>query len=222
MSAVVFDLDGTLIDSRADIAAAANYALGVHGREPLDEAVVASFVGDGARWLVARAMGLSFDDPSVDPVLETFVEYYTDHAADRTTLMPGAAEALDALSDMPLAVCTNKPRAATGAVLRSLGIEHAFSVIVAGGDLPFKKPDPEPLLFIAERLEVAPESLIIVGDGVQDVQSARAIGARSIAVTGGFGSRAALEEAKPSALVDSLLEVVDVVRRFELEATGHK
>ena len=101
-ASVLFDLDGTIIDSKGDIAAACNHALTSVDRAPLDEAVIATFVGDGARMLVARALGLAPDETLVERALTSFHRYYEDHAAVYTTLMPGALEVLDALVDLSL------------------------------------------------------------------------------------------------------------------------
>jgi phosphoglycolate phosphatase len=209
--AIVFDLDGTLIDSKADIAAAVNHTLSAHGYERLPEATIATYVGDGARLLVARAARLAVADPRVGALWSTFVEYYTTHAVERTTLMPHAREALQALSAFPLALCTNKPRAMTDVVLERLFSGVNFRVVVAGGDLPANKPDPSCLYLIADKLGVRAESLVVVGDGHQDIDCAHAASALSIALTGGFTSEERLRACRPTAVVSSLLEVVAVV-----------
>ena len=213
---IVFDLDGTLIDSKADIAAAVNHTLSEHRYERLPEATIATYVGDGARLLIARAARLPVADPRVNTLFSTFVDYYTAHAVERTTLIPGALETLDALSDFPLALCTNKPRAMTEIVLDRLLPDVPFRVVVAGGDLPENKPDPSCLHFIAEKLGVAASSLVVVGDGHQDIECAHAASARSIALTGGFTSEERLRACRPTAIVASLDEVVPVVRDFAL------
>ncbi len=216
--AVVFDLDGTLIDSRADIAAAANHMLGVYGFQPLPPGTIAGYVGDGARLLVARCTKLSEDAPELDALLETFLDYYTDHPTDQTRFMPATLETLDALATLPLAVCTNKPRRTTDAVLAALGLSPRFQVVVAGGDFPQKKPEPEPLLHIAHRLALDPCSLVIVGDGPQDVECGRAVGARTVGVEGGIVPIQRLVNARPDELIPCLDELPALVARWRIDA----
>jgi phosphoglycolate phosphatase len=209
--AVVFDLDGTLVDSLDDIVAAANFALAAHGHPELSRAELSGYVGDGARRLLSRAARLSERAPELDRLLETFLERYTAHAADHTRLMPGAAEVLAALAPLPLALCTNKPRATTDAVLRALDLESLFGCVIADGDVARKKPDPESLLAIASRLGVRADELVMVGDGPQDVECGRAAGARTVGVLGGIASSDRLLAARPDAVIHSLSELPALV-----------
>lgn len=215
-AAVIFDLDGTLVDSRGDIVAAVNHALSQLGRAPLPASVVVGFVGDGARSLCARAARLPEQSDEVDALVGHFLAYYTEHPVELSRWMPGATEALEALAEMqlPLGLCTNKPRVTTDAVLYALGIRTRFRTVVAGGDLSEKKPAPGPLLLAAKQLGVAPERCVMVGDGHQDVECARRAGMRSIAVESGFSKRARILEARPDVLLASLAEVPEVVRRW--------
>jgi phosphoglycolate phosphatase len=208
---VAFDLDGTLVDSRLDIAAACNHVLTAAGRAPLEPDVIASFVGDGVRALVSRAFGMPRDAPELDALEAAFVERYAAHPVERTTWMPGALAALDALRDLPLAIVTNKARPVTLAVLAGLGESHRFAFVYAGGDGPLK-PRPEPVLAVAHALSLAPHALWVVGDGEQDLYSARAAGAPAVAVLGGFAAEARLREARPDAVLRSLLELPDLVK----------
>lgn len=211
--AVVFDLDGTLVDSSDDIAASVNVALARHGFAPRSAGEVRSFIGDGAARLLARAAVLRNDAPQLKALLDSFLAHYVEHAVDRTRLFAGAAAALRALVPLPLALCTNKPRAPTLAILRALDIERAFSVVVAGGDLPRHKPDPAPLEHIARELAVPLSELVMVGDGPQDIECARNAGARSIGVVGNIVSRERLLASQPDALV-ALSEVPAVVEAW--------
>jgi phosphoglycolate phosphatase len=209
--AVAFDLDGTLIDSRLDIAAACNHVLVAAGRAPLDIAVIATFVGDGVRALVSRAFGIPSDSPDLDELERAFVARYSAHAVAHTTWMPGALDALEALRDIPVAVVTNKARSVTLAVLEALGAGDRFAFVYAGGDGPLK-PRPEPVLAAARALGVPVDALWVVGDGDQDLLSARAAGAVAVGVLGGFGSEARLRAALPEALLASLVELPALVR----------
>ncbi len=208
---VVFDLDGTLIDSRFDIAHAANHALAACGFNELSVDEIASYVGDGARALLVRAARLEPDAPQLEPLLASFLSYYDAHATDHTTLLPGAREALSELSHLPLALCTNKPRSTTNAVLANLRLASHFAVVVAGGDLAKIKPDPLPLQHIAERLARRTPELVMVGDGPQDILCAKAAGARSVGVEGGIQARERLIAAQPDVLLASLNELPSLI-----------
>jgi 2-phosphoglycolate phosphatase len=211
---IVFDLDGTLIDSRLDIAGAANHALSVCGLSQLSVDELSSFVGDGARLLLARAARLEPDAAAVEPLLEAFLSYYAAHATDHTVLLPGAHEALAALKHLPLALCTNKPRSTTEAVLANLRFPAEFRVVVAGGDLPKIKPDPLPLQHIAERLGLSTAELVMVGDGPQDILCAKAAGSRSVGVEGGIQAQERLIASKPDELLHSLAELPALIARW--------
>jgi phosphoglycolate phosphatase len=180
---VVFDLDGTLVDSCEDITRAANHCLEAAGLAPRSRAEIQRFIGDGARLLLARAARLEPTEPRLDELLERFFVYYTEHATDHTRFVPGAQEVLAALSHLPLALCTNKPRVTTLALLEGLGIGDVFDAVVAAGDVPHHKPHPAPLERVGELLGVGCERLVLVGDGPQDVACARAAGARSIGIS---------------------------------------
>jgi phosphoglycolate phosphatase len=213
--AFVFDLDGTLVDSRRDIAAACNHTLEALGRPALAEEVVASFVGDGSRTLLARALGEDSSSESLDQALAIFSRYYASHASVFSTWMPGAEEALRTLTPLPLTVATNKPREATLALLEALGMTRLFVAIVTGGDGPLK-PGPEAILQALKPTGVAPADAWVVGDGVQDIGAARAAGATAVAVLGGFASEEKLRAAGADVVLESLRElpalVLDVSR----------
>ncbi len=207
IAGVVFDLDGTLVDSRRDIVGAVEVALSRHGVSPPPEDVIAGFVGDGARLLVARALGVDAGDERVEPVLATYLSYYEAHPAPNTVPMPGALTMLDAFGRWPLAVCTNKPRRIADRVLEELGLAQRFQAVVGGGDTLRSKPHPEPLLRVAELLALPPVALAMVGDGAQDIACGRAAGAFTVAVLGGFGTRDALRKAAPGIVISSLSEL---------------
>ena len=214
--AVVFDLDGTLIDSRADIVASVGEALRAHGYPPLDARTVARFVGDGARLLIARCIGQEPERPSVDPVLASFVAHYSEHACEHTTLVERALETLDALSVHPLALFTNKPRPVTEKIIAELGIASRWACIIAGGDIAAQKPAPDGLIEIARRLELDTAELVMVGDGPQDIECGRRAAARTVGFDSGlFVPRSVLEAAGPDVMITKLPEVVDCVARWD-------
>jgi 2-phosphoglycolate phosphatase len=211
---VVFDLDGTLVDSCEDIAAAANHCLEQAGLPPRSVGEIRSFIGDGARRLLARAAGWGDDSPELDALLERFSVYYTEHAIDRTALLPGVREVLAELSHLPLAVCTNKPRVTTLAMLDGLGIARHFAAVVAAGDVSHHKPHPEPLERVSRLLDIPCARLVLVGDGPQDMECARAAGARSIGISEAIiVPLDRLRAARPDAIV-ALREVPALIARW--------
>jgi phosphoglycolate phosphatase len=224
-TAIAFDLDGTLIDSRGDIVAAVNHALIRTHRAPLPGPVIVRFVGDGARALCARAAQLAEASDEVTALVEHFTDHYVQHPIDFTRWTVGAQEALDTFAeDMPdiaLGICTNKPRVITEAVLAALGIRTRFRALVAGGDLPEKKPAPGPLLHLAKALRAPPESLVMVGDSPQDVECARRASVRSVAVDSGFGSHERLLAAHPDVMMRTLSELPEVIARWRDATARH-
>jgi len=211
---IALDLDGTLVDSRADIVAATNHALSQTGRRSLPPATILRFVGDGARSLCARAAGLSESDRELDTVVDAYIDYYLEHPLDNTRWMPHARKVLDELREYPLAICTNKPRKITEVVLAGLGVRTLFAVVIAGGDVAEKKPSPAPVLAVAERLKLPPAQLVVVGDSAQDIESGRRAGSRTIGVEGGILPRERLVASHPDVLIGSLAELPEVVSRW--------
>lgn len=176
MLPVVFDLDGTLIDSLPDIAAAVNVLLAEEGLPPLEVPRVAGFIGHGVQVLMQRLIAATeLDAGDHDRLLARFIPIY-EEAARETRLMPGAAAALDVLRarGVPLGLCTNKPRAPLLPTLAAAGLEGAFDIVLAGDDLAFRKPDPRTLLHVVQALGA--ESCVYVGDSPVDAETARAAG----------------------------------------------
>ena len=172
---IVFDLDGTLIDSAADLAAAVNAMLAHFGREALPVPEVRRMIGDGVAQLVTRALAARHCEHA-DPAeaARIFMRHYEAHATSLTSAFPGAAAALQALraAGIPLAVCTNKPARITADILRSLGLAQYFMRVIGGDSLPYRKPDPRVLLSLVEALGAAPASSVLVGDSEVDAATA--------------------------------------------------
>lgn len=210
--AIVFDLDGTLADTRGDIAQACNHALTAVGRPVLSVDAVARFVGDGARLLVARALGTSAEDPLAREAFEHFDAFYAAHAADLSGWMPGARESVDACRrhGVRVALATNKPRGATLALVHALELSSYLDAIVAGGDGPLK-PDPAPVLGALAPLGVSPADAWMVGDGPQDITAGRAAGVWTLGVLGGFATEGALREAGPAWVLRSLRDFPELL-----------
>lgn len=188
-SAVVFDLDGTLIDSAPDLAAAINRMLADLGGEPLSVPEVRRMIGDGVAMLVARALAARQCE-HVDPAAASrlFMQHYESDATQCTTAFPGVEEALRSLSavGIPLALCTNKPARITADILESLGLDRYFARVVGGDSLPFRKPDPRVLLAILEGFDARPEGALLVGDSEVDAATAGAAGVPFVLMKHGY------------------------------------
>lgn len=188
---VVFDLDGTLVDSRPDLAASANAALRGLGLPERSLAEISSFVGEGARRLVERAVTPRLE--LTDRALEAFLEHYSQHLLDRTRPYDEVPEVLAKLRS-PLAVATNKPGKLARRILDSLGLAERFLAVLGGDEGP-RKPDPA-LVDRLRGLVLAPrEKTVLVGDSRVDVETARRAGVELLAVTWGIGTREELDAA---------------------------
>ena len=188
-SLIVFDLDGTLIDSAADLAAAINAMLADFGSESLSTADVRRMIGDGVPALVARALAARHcERADCAQATHVFMRHYESAATSLTAPFPGVADALQALraAAIPLAVCTNKPERITAEILQSLGLEKYFARVVGGDSLPFRKPDPRVLLSIVEAFDVRPQSCLLVGDSEVDAATARAAGVPFVLMKHGY------------------------------------
>jgi phosphoglycolate phosphatase len=203
---VVFDLDGTLVDSSEDLATAVNQTFRFVGIRPLPVEVVRRNVGEGARRLIEKSLRSAGALHSADDLLPLFLGFYREVLLETTRLYPGVSETLEALAPRRRAVLTNKPGDMSRAILSGLGVAHFFDWIWGAGDVPARKPDPEGLQRLVAAAGVEPEEAVYVGDSAIDVQTARAVGARVIGVTYGFDPRA-FDEAPPDARVSDPREL---------------
>jgi phosphoglycolate phosphatase len=213
---VIFDLDGTLIDSRLDLVHSVNAALRHIHRPELPEEVIASYVGDGAPILIQRALGgEEVDEALVRKGLEFFLSYYREHKLDHTTIYPGIQEALAAIqhsgNGIPrkMAVLTNKPVNPSRAIVEALGLGGFFSQIYGGNSFSTKKPEPEGALKLVSETGVRPEQAAIVGDSHVDIRTGRNAGLWTVAVTYGFAPHT-LEVEAPDLVVDTPQELGSV------------
>jgi phosphoglycolate phosphatase len=210
---VIFDLDGTLIDSRLDLVHSVNAALRHIARPELPDDVIASYVGDGAPILIQRALGTEASDEAlVRRGLEFFLSYYREHKLDHTTVYPGIPETLASLRNgatgaaRKLAVLTNKPVNPSRAIVDALGMGQFFAQVYGGNSFATKKPDPEGARRLLEEIGVKHEQAAIVGDSPVDVRTGRNAGLWTVGVTYGFAPRT-LEDETPDVLVDSAQEL---------------
>ncbi len=205
--ALIFDLDGTLIDSKLDLALAVNAVLAEMDREPLPHEQIFGYIGQGAPSLIARALGNGATEEECRWGLEFFIQYYSLHKLDNTAPYPGVRETLDALSGMPMAVLTNKPVGASRGILQGLGLARNFRIIYGGNSFERKKPDPMGIETILREFAAAPAQVMVVGDSEIDVQTARNAGTWICGVTYGFGSHR-FDEFPPDLIVDNLTELL--------------
>jgi len=213
---VIFDLDGTLIDSRLDLVHSVNAALRHIGRPELPDDVIASYVGDGAPILIQRALGREMvDDVLVRKGLEFFLSYYREHKLDHTTVYAGVEEALTALQRpsngrlRKMAVLSNKPVVPSRAIVEALGLGQFFGQIYGGNSFPTKKPDPEGARMLLQESGVRAEEAVIVGDSHVDVETGRNAGLWTVGVSYGFAPHT-LKENPPDVLVDRPHELAEV------------
>lgn len=220
LKAIIFDLDGTLVDSARDLQDAANVLLAEQGLRPLRLDEVKAMIGDGVAKLVERAVTAAGGDLSRLPALAArFLAIYEANASRHTEAYPTVRETLEGLRrcGLSLAVVTNKPFAATNSILGDLGLSAFFDAVIGGDTLPERKPHPAPVLLALERLDVAPEAALMVGDNYHDVQAARAAGVRALAVTYGYSHRPHAELGAER-LLDTLSELLPIAE----EATAAK
>jgi len=214
LGGVVFDLDGTLIDSREDLATAVNRVREELGLAPLPVAEVVGMVGQGARNLVRRALGGAPDEALLDRALALFLERYEPICTSRTRPYPGIPELLAGLASvLPLAILTNKPERPTRKIVAHFGWSGLFRVVLGGDSLGARKPEPQGLLEIARRLEVAPADLVLIGDSAIDAATAEAAGARFLFVEWGFArpeERAGLGAAPRAGSAGELRDLLEV------------
>lgn len=185
--ALIFDLDGTLIDSKHDLIHSVNAMLLELKRPQLATEIISGYIGHGAPQLVARAMGGSATEDELKHALQFFLAYYEEHKMDNTCAYPGVAETLERLAHLPMAVLTNKPARISLRILKALGLEKYFRSVYGGNSFKSKKPDPFGAATILREIRVEAGNAMIVGDSEVDVQTARNAGTFAAAVNYGFG-----------------------------------
>ena len=188
VKALVFDLDGTLIDSKRDLVQSVNATLREIGRAELPEDLVASYVGSGAPVLIGRALGGMASAEEQESALKFFLAHYEQHKLDYTKEYPGVRKTLEQLRGVPMAVLTNKPAAISVRILEGLGLAGFFRAIYGGNSFATKKPDPLGANTLLMELGISGSESAMVGDSEVDVQTARNAGMISAIVNFGFGT----------------------------------
>ena len=211
--ALIFDLDGTLIDSERDLVSSTNAMLRELARPELPPATISSYIGHGAAKLCSSALGPSASTEQQAQGLQIFLRHYEAHKLDYTLAYPGVLEALKGFSQasLPMAVLTNKPQRMSAQILESLDLAKYFTVIYGGDSFPAKKPDPAGVHKILGQFKVAPADTLFIGDSEVDVQTARNAGAIAATVNHGFGQHDRV--AHPADIyLDRLTDLVPMLR----------
>lgn len=221
---LIFDLDGTLIDSSQDLATSMNATREHFGMPPLDPNLIFSYVGNGAPILVQRALGPGASEETVAEALTFFLKFYRTHALEHTKLYDGVRHAVEALADQnhALAILTNKPVRISTDIIAALGLDSKFRKVYGGDSFPSKKPDPIGIQTLRDETGAGTSETLMIGDSAVDIQTARNAGVSSCGVAWGFQPES-FDANPPDFLVrrpQELLEIVNSRRGGTLETQG--
>ena len=210
---ILIDVDGTLVDSVPDLAYCVDTMMVQLGREPHGESRVRDWVGNGVERLVRRALIGQLDgepdEADFERAYPLFLDLYAENTSKRSVLYPGVREGIDMLkaAGYKLGCVTNKAAQFTEPLLKDLGVYDDFSIVISGDSLPKKKPDPAPLLHVAQFFGCNPANALMIGDSVSDVTAARAAGFQIVCMSYGYNHGVDIREADPDAVIDSLLDI---------------
>jgi len=203
---LIFDLDGTLVDSKRDLTASVNHIRHQFDLPLLTEEEIARFIGNGAQMLIRRALAAKASDANVQAGLQMFLSYYRAHMLDYTSLYPGVLETLERLTDCKLAVLTNKPIRFSCAMLEGLGIYRHFAAVYGGNSFDHKKPDPVGVFQILSDTKGSRERTWMIGDSAVDVLTGRNAGIKTCGVTYGYATES-FKEVPPDFLIDNFSDL---------------
>ena len=217
LKAVIFDLDGTLIDTAPDLTASANHILNAHGRRSVSVDEVRVMVGHGARKLIERGFERTGDaapPEEMDGMFSRFLEYYMDNIAVHSALYPGMQKLLDRCqaNGIAMAVCTNKPEALSVKLINTLGLAHYFGAITGPDTIGVAKPDPAPYMHTLKVIDTPVEHSVMIGDSATDIATAKAAGVPVIAVTFGY-TDTHVSAFDPDYMVDHCDEIAPILER---------
>ena len=212
IKAIIFDLDGTLIDSVTDLANSVNFTLAEIGLPVHTTEEIRSYVGDGVQKLIKRSLGQTHLD-KFDDAFDIFMEHYGAHCTDHTVLYPGVVETLSELArNYLLVVLTNKSVEFSLNILQALKIAPYFKEVLGGDSMPTKKPDPERMLYLADKWSIAPAGeMVMVGDHATDIEVGQRAGAKTVFIEGGIGETRGLV---PDLVISSITELPELLRKL--------
>ena len=203
---LVFDFDGTLVDTKKDIADSVNLTLKELELRMLHREILYTFIGKGVNHLMTRSLeGTGYED--LPGAIDVFMRHYEEHLMDQTNLFPNCRETLEHLADKENTILSNKPTRFITRILDALNWRAPFSTIIGGDLMPAKKPDPGGLLHILVQHKVRPEEALMIGDSLVDIETGKRAGVRTCGVTYGHAGRESLESAQPDWIIDDLSEL---------------
>ena len=212
---IIFDLDGTLVDSSPDIRTAINFAIEPYGARPVSLAETRELVGEGVTRLMEKVIERESLQVEKETLVARFLDYYSAHLIELTSVYPGVAETLPRLSPYRKALVTNKREDLSTRTLKETGLDPYFELVVGSETAPERKPSPVPIFYALEKLGLRPENAVIVGDSTYDVEAGRKAGIRTVAVTYGYRPVELLKDADP--LIDSMTELPALLAAWEKE-----
>jgi phosphoglycolate phosphatase len=214
---IIFDLDGTLVDSRGDITDAVNYAISPYDIEPVNIEETTTLVGEGAARLIAKLLEKRKVNLDISVLVARFESYYSAHPVSHTVLYPGVPETLRSLHKYRKAVISNKFRSIALEVLEQLQLSRYFDEVAGVDTFPERKPSPVPVLRILDQFVARPEEAFIVGDSIYDMQAGRAAGTKTVAAAYGYGSSGFSDHA--DFVITEFPQLIDVINTLERQLT---
>ncbi len=207
---LVFDFDGTLVDTKKDIADSVNRTLKELELRTLDREVLYTFIGKGVNHLMTRSLEGTGDN-NLPRALDAFMKHYEAHMMDQTDLFPNCRETLEHFAHKENTILSNKPTRFITQILEALDCRAPFSTIIGGDRIPAKKPDPGGLHHILEQHRVRPEATLMIGDSLVDIETGKRAGVKTCGVTYGHAGRKSLESAQPDWIIDDLTKLKQFV-----------
>lgn len=208
---ILFDLDGTIIDTKKDISDAVLYMLREMGRDPATDEEIANYVGKGLYKLIVLSLGTE-EKKLVEKGSKIYRKYYSEHLLDNTKLFPGAKEILEYFKNRKQAVITNKPNPFTSEIIKALGVYNYFEDVLTGENGFLKKPDPKSVFFLIEKYKVLKEEVLFIGDSLIDIETGKNSGVKTVILTHGFCSEDTISKADPDFVVPDCKELLNLIK----------